>query len=252
MLYEATPAWIALFVTAAAAITRNSSRSSVDRGVAGWSVVVMLLASALVLPGALRARADASVGFQARVPTGDLAGKAHIFVHGSWASRIAARLTEAGMRRDSVETALRRNDICAVDRYARWRALDRRAPTPPPIDFEPLPGSPATLETLLLSPANPVRMAPDGPRDPTCMREARADRFGVIELELLLWQAPPLPGRDVVVVRDLGPAGNALIREAVDGPVFVYVAGDGNGDPRLLDYADGMELLWRGAAGGAR
>jgi hypothetical protein len=155
-----------------------------------------------------------------------------------------------------VETALRRNDVCAVDGYARWRAdLERRDPAPA-LDFERLPGTPPHLEMRLLSEGNAVRVDPSRAVDamgafrPVCAREARADRFGILDLEPLAWRLPPLEGRPVRVARDLGPGGNLPVLDAVEGTPFLLVHRDDAG-PLLLEYAQGMELLWGGAAGAA-
>jgi hypothetical protein len=73
--------------------------------------------------------------------------------------------------------------------------------------------------------------------------------LGVIELEPMLWRAPPI-GRGTIMARDLGPAANAALVETLGLRAYVFVSGDtSGGDPRLLEYRDGMELLWRGAAG---
>jgi hypothetical protein len=242
MLYESTPAWVALFVITAGALAVRPE----GRRVGGW-VVLLALGGALALaPGPVLDAAGRTAASQPDVP--ELEGSAVVFVHGSWASRVGARLVAAGMRRDSVETALRRNDLCAVDRYARWRANGRGTP-PPALDFAALPGSPPGLDTHLLSPGNYARLSAEGPRDASCDREAASDRLGVIELEPMLWRAPPI-GRGTIVARDLGPAANAALVETLGLRAYVFVSGDtSGGDPRLLEYHDGMELLWRGAAG---
>ncbi len=73
-----------------------------------------------------------------------------------------------------------------------------------------------------------------------------ADRFGTLELEFYAWRHPPLPRRPVVVARDLGPAGNLAALTGWEGSAFVLVDG---APPTLLDYSEGMELVWGGAAG---
>ena len=66
----------------------------------------------------------------------------------------------------------------------------------------------------------------------------------MIELEPLLWQAPPLPGRPIVVARDMGPVKNAKLISALRRTPYLYV--DFEGEPRLMEYAAGMELIWGG------
>jgi hypothetical protein len=182
------------------------------------------------------------------VPTGSTA---LVFVHGSWASRVVGRLGAAGMRRDSIETALRRNDICAVDRYARWRVTpeDRRAAEAPELDLRALPGTPPGLIRASLSPGNEVWTTPEALRNETCLREAAADRQGVVDLEPLLWQAPPLPGRVVTVARDMGPEINASVSAALGDPErFVLTPASREAPvPALLGYEEGMRLLWGSA-----
>jgi hypothetical protein len=242
MLYESTPAWVALVVASVFGLTARSNRASL-RSVAAWSAVLTLLGTAALMPSLVAARR-----LSAAPPLPSATTPTLVFAHGSWASRVAARLAATGMRRDSIETALRRNDLCDVDRYARWRAYPA-GPTPPALDLEPHPGSPTDLQTRLLSPGNPVRVSAVGAWDEVCAREATADRFGVIELELLAWRTPASGSAPVRVARDLGPAGNASIPAVAGERRLVYVAGPPGTPPRLLAYREGMELLWRGAAG---
>jgi len=242
MMFESAPAWLALFAIAAVAAFRDpaiTTQARVTRWTIGIAVLGGIAFSPFVMAGARSPNPSA-------LPTID-GDSAIVFVHGSWASRSAARLAAAGMRRDSIETALRRNDICAVDRYARWRAggAAGRAPT---LDFEPLPGTPVTLESRELSPGNLVRVSSDGPHDDACSREARADRFGILELEFLAWQAPPFADRAVIFARDLGPAGNLPVLDSTDRTPWIYIDAGPERGLILLDYAEGMELLWGGAA----
>jgi len=261
MLHESTPAWAALFAAAATDVFHSESSQNQDvrppttaRRLARWSMGVAMVAGVLLAPSAMRVSAPTG----AHVPPPTVAGgDAVVFVHGSWASRVAAKLAATGMRRDSIETALRRNDICAVDRYTRWRTAKQRGGADvmearPPLDLEPLPGTPTSLESRALSPGNLVRVSPGSVHDATCLREARADRLGTLELELLIWRLPPLPGRRVLVARDLGPARNLAILRELARPAYLYVDGADGGAPHLLEYDEGMEVLWGGAAGGAK
>jgi len=249
MLYEAAPAWVALVVFTLADASRSGARA---RGIlsraSGWLVAVSLLGALLTLPSGIRAlRTPAAVVYASTLPPpGDQPGL--IFVHGSWSTRIAARLAAAGMRRDSIETALRRNATCAVDRYTRWRTASGAGPRPE-IDFERRAGKPAGLESWLVSPGNRILVAAADTLDGICQREASSDRLGTVELEPLLWQAPPLEGRALIVARDLGPFANARVLARLGRPRAWVAVDGGEGSPiRLVEYADGMELLWRGAA----
>jgi hypothetical protein len=177
------------------------------------------------------------------MPTGTVDASI-VFVHGSWASRVSARLASTGMRRDSIETALRRNDICVVHGYALARAAGTSPPTE--LDFEALPGTPGSLTLRELSSGNLIRVAPSRVPTASCAREARADRLGSIELEPLLWQAPPLQDVSVMVARDLGPLDNTRLLEDLGRTPYLYV--EIEGVPSLMEYAAGMELLWGAAS----
>jgi hypothetical protein len=247
MLFESTPAWIGLFVAGSAELMKRPWQ----RGLAAWTVALALAAAVVLGPGAV-SRAGRP-GVHPPTPVAAVqadGGRAVVFVHGSWASRVGARLAAEGMRRDSIETALRRNALCSVDRYARSHA-DGVALPPSDLDWEPRPGTPAGLEVRLLGPGNPARFDPAAEADAGCIREAGSDRFGVLDLEPLLWLYPPRQGAPTLVARDLGPVGNARVLEAVEGRAYVYVPASGPGPGALLEYDEGMELLWRGAAGTA-
>jgi hypothetical protein len=210
----------------------------------GWAAALCLIAAPfLAVERGLAYRVPSETAAVERLPDPPVR-PALVFVHGSWSSRSAARLVAAGMRRDSVETALRRNAACQVDAYARWRAAGAHPPAPP-LDLEPRPGPAPGLAFVELSPGNRVAVRPGAPVDSLCTREARSDRLGTLELEPLLWQAPPLPGQKLVVARDLGPKADARALISFPG-LHPYVAVDGGAGrpPRLLEYREGMELLW--------
>jgi predicted outer membrane lipoprotein len=243
MLFESVPAWLALFSVAFSTAWRSPVASTQGR-VARWTLGLTIAGGLAFAPFAFLA-----AGSGPRVVVPDVeGGSAIVFVHGSWASRLGARLSVAGMRRDSIETALRRNDICAVDRYVRWRTSDRDGP-PPALDFRALPGTPLSLQTQVLSPGNLVRTSPTREADATCAREAQSDRFGVLDLEMIAWQSPPLDDRAVIFARDLGPTGNLPTLEATDRTPWIYIDVGADRTPLLLGYSEGMEVLWRGAAG---
>lgn len=243
LLYETAPAWAALWVLAARALGgEGSPLSPRGRVWALWVVVLSLMGGAVAFPSRV-ASVGGGAAATARLPAPP-ASPALIFSHGSWPSRVAARLAAAGMRRDSIETALRRNDLCSVELYASWRTNPGDAP-PPSLDLAPRSGVAPGLTSALVSPGNAVLVRPGREPAPACRREARADRLGSVELEPLLWQAPPLATSDVVVARDLGPAANqAILRAYPDRAVFVLVDGAEGGPPRLLPYDEGMEALW--------
>lgn len=248
MLYEAVPAWIALFAAAAAYLTGQAVTPGRPRRVAAWSVATAAVGALVLIPGVLSSvsRSSEDLAF-ATLPVPPTDEPALVFVHGSWSSRVVARLAAAGMRRDSIETALRRNDICAVDRYARWRASEApdQAAGRPALDLQALPGTPAGLTRTRVSPGNEVWTEPGAPLDDPCARDARADARGTVDLEPLLWQAPPLGGRHLIVARDMGPDTNALVRAASAGrTAYVFAPTEAGEAPVLMEYDEGMRLLW--------
>ena len=243
LLFETAPAWVALFVVAAAALTAPGAAGvSPARRTLAWGLAAAWAGALFLAPA--RALSNAGGGTaEARFPDPP-ATPALVFAHGSWSSRVAARLAAEGMRRDSVETALRRNDLCALDHFAKRRASGL-PPGPQTLDFEPLPGPAPGLVQRFLSPGNAILVRPGATPSPDCLREARADAVGSVELEPLLWQAPPTPGSKVVVARDLGPEENRRVMDAYPGvTAFLLVASADGAPPRYLPYAEGMVRLW--------
>jgi len=245
MLYESVPAWVALSVAAAVGLTTADVVPPRLRRPVGWAIAASVLGAPLLTSTVARA---ASLPTEDPVLTEllrpDADGPKLVFAHGSWSSRVVARLSAVGMRRDSVETALRRNDLCSVDRYARWREAGPTGAAPA-LDLEPLPGTPEGLVRVRLSTGNDAWADTAIPWDPECLHEAAADALGTIELEALAWRAPPLSGRQVVIARDMGPATNARVRETMGTRrTFVYVAGNGAAPSRMLPYDDGIRRLW--------
>jgi len=246
MLFETAPAWVVLMAWAASALMERSAdadpaHSSPLAGISSWSVALGIVGAALLAPPFVMAqRMPESAVAQATLPVVPSDAPALVFVHGSWSSRVSARLAERGMRRDTLETALRRNDLCQVDGFARAEPGSGRA-----LDLAPLPGSPTHLVERQLSQGNTIRVDPTLPPTPSCAREARADRLGVVELEPLLWQAGPGISADILIARDMGPVLNARVIDATGRTPWLY--GDLNGSMRVLEYAEGMELLWGGA-----
>ncbi len=243
LLFETAPAWIALWAIAAGRLTTVGSPLPPRlRRTLGWAAALSLVGGIVLLPGIVAAYGG---GADARLPTPP-DPPALLFVHGSWDSRLSARLASMGMRRDSIETALRRNDVCAVERYTAWRKQSRGdAPT---LDFEALPGTPTHLQARTLSPGNRVLVDPRATPLAVCVRQGESDREGTVELEPLLWQAPPLAGASVVVARDLGPEENRAVRAAYPKYRSWALVDGGPGGPRIADYETTMSTLW-GAGG---
>jgi hypothetical protein len=255
MLYESVPAWVALSVASAAWLVTADVVPSRLRSLVGWAVAASLAGAPLLTASVVGSTASAVERSAAAVlPEPDPGGPALVFAHGSWSSRVVARLSAAGMRRDSVESALRRNDLCSVDRYARWRSTEAslRPTVPPELDVRPLTGSPEGLVRVRLSVGNDAWADPGTPWDAACMREAAADSLGTIELEAFAWRAPPLPGEELVIARDMGPAENERVRAVMgDRRVFVYAPGSGSSPPVLLPYPQGVRRLWGDGGAGA-
>lgn len=254
MLYESAPAWAALTVLAAVGLglprgtLAPPSEEDDDEGVptrSPWALVAMARVMTVVaLAWGLALSLPLRVGSWSLPPEPPLpdvgAAPALVFVHGSWAGREAARLEAAGMRRDSIETALRRNDLCRVHEYARAR---REGEPLPPLDLEARPGSPETLTWVLLSEGNRARVDPAVPWSASCHREAAADREGTVELATVLARRGAAgPDGPVVWVRDLGPEQNAaLIERHPDRAILLWTA-TSEGGPR--PYAAAASDLW--------
>jgi hypothetical protein len=243
MLFESVPAWMALLALACVAAFSRTDERTFTRLIR-WTIVVTMISGLSFAPFVLAGARSPGI----EPPPNVDGGRALVMVHGSWSSRTANRLVATGMRRDSIETALRRNDACTVHQYAQWRSGPMDTPSPA-LNLQPLPGFASELEPRALSPGNVVRIDPSRVPDLSCAREAASDRFGVLELELLSWQAPPLPERDIVFARDLGPAENLSLLMSTTRTPWIYLDAGPDRGMMLLPYDDGIELLWRGAAG---
>ncbi len=248
LLYETGAAWAALWtLTIASALRSDSGLPPTARRVVAWVGILSAIGAVTLLPGRTRSYQPSPQVKSAAVLPDPGAGPSLVFVHGSWSSRVSARLTATGLRRDSVETLLRRNDLCSVDRYARWRSGSGGSEDT--LSTDPLPGPGPGLVSHELSPGNAVLLRPGAALDDGCLREAHSDRLGSVELEPLLWQAPPLDGASLVLARDLGPTVNAAVRDAfAHHRAWVGLDGGPDAPIRILGYREGMELLWGGAA----
>jgi hypothetical protein len=252
MLNETAPAWCLLAVLAgdwavrsapakAPVLANYSPRVLVTVALAG-----ALLAGALVL-GPLRLASyrqqplALEVAAEARAP-------ALVFVHGGWTSRLVMRLAAAGMRLDSVETAIRQNSTCAVHEYASAREAGSALPA---LDLSPrafpLP------QAVTISEGNRIRVLPGEKLSGECARQAAADRLGTLDVTPLLWRGdlPGLAGEGTMFVRDLGPAMNlSMIAAHPERQPYVLMATGTDSGPELTTYAAGMERLWGQTGGG--
>jgi hypothetical protein len=257
MLYETAPAWILLavlgvgraFAALPAEHTFGAIHLSPRAGIAGGAAFSLAVALFWLAP-------QRALGYTthqdsvAAVRTPATVGPALVFVHDGWTARIAMQLAGAGMRLDSIETALRQNPTCDVqmlvdaivagDANARAAALARLELTPRASELPPV---------VQIARGNTMRVAPGALLTPACRRQANADRNGILDLAPLVWRGD-LPGghaRGPLFVRDLGPERNAqLIARMTDRtPLLMYTPTDA-GMPVTREYGVAVDLLWNG------
>lgn len=242
MLFETLPAWALLIAMTAGEALRTTRDGRLGGVLRAGMVAAVAGALFLNLPARL---ASAAVGADRVAQLPDTEAMAAIpdstvvFVHGSWASRVSGRLAQAGIRADSIETVLRRNDLCQVDLVARELILGTsagRRDTLDRLDWAPLPGTPSDLQMVEIGPENRVRVASSGGMPETCLREIRADRMGSLELEAMRWR---FSDRGIVWLRDLGPEFNRVVEGAL-----MLMSTETGARPELVEYQAGIELLW--------
>jgi hypothetical protein len=253
MLFEAAPAWILLAVLAIATLYERSG--PVLRSATAWAVATTLLIGAgAFAPARFRGSAWSAETLARITIPADSARGALVFVHAPWTERVAALLQASGMRNDSIQPILRRNDACRLHEYAVARISARSGPADlPPIDHEQTHRPPAGL-TAVRAPGGAILVREDGATwSRECLRELAADRFGALALAPLLWQGD-LPGLEQgrpLFARDYGPERNEAVRALfATRPAFVLgYASEGEGaGPRLIPYDDAMRLLWEAPA----
>ncbi len=256
MLADVAPAWSLLGGLAIAGLvegTRVSFRPAAGQDArSAWSprAFAVTVFTVAILSGVVWF-APASLASHAQPPSPALAATARaetpalVFVHGDWRSRIAMRLAAAGMRLDSVETAIRQNPTCTVQRYldgtARRNELDF---TPRATAIQPHTG---------VSPGS--RIIPSRAMPPACQREIAADARGTVEVATLYWKSdlPEVNADGVMFVRDLGPEENArFMAMHPERRVYALLTRAPDALPELVPFADGMTMLWRSAAGKER
>jgi hypothetical protein len=248
MLFEAGPAWILLAVLAVAHAFRRirpELRPALVFGVAATLVVAAPLAVTRIRSQAW----DAETLSRITVPPGGEGSL--VFVHAPWDERIASTLQAAGMRNDSIQPILRRNDTCALHLYAVSRVAGARGADLPPIDLEQTNAPGASLRAVQLPGGTRAWLRAGAQWRPACAREAAADRLGSIALAPLLWQGdlPGLEGGQPMFVRDHGPERNRAVLAAYPErrpQVWGYASPDGS--PMLMPYERGMALLWGNGA----
>ena len=229
----------------------GSLRSIAPRAVALWTLILALGGPVFLVPARLGANAwDPATRARMVPPRLDPADTtpALVFVHGSWPERVSARLQASGMRFDSLEVAMRRNDVCRVDRYARNRMAGR---TLPDLDFSPRPGMAPGLREVEAPGGYRIRVDPTTDMSETCLRELRADRRGTVPLDPLLWQGDlaGAEGDRPVFVRDMGPELNERTLAAwPDRVQYLWVPPRPGEAPDPRPYREGVEELWGDAS----
>lgn len=249
MLFEAAPAWMSLAVLAVQDLWERAApplRAGVE-----WAVVLALLVAGIGLaPRRLAGNAWteetlARIELPEPVPEGAL-----VFVHASWPERVASMLQATGMRNDSIQAMIRRNDTCDLHLFALWRLGGPGAPpAPPEVDTEQVAEQRTGLEPVQAPGGAVLNRARGSAWTAECARQVSADRAGSVALAPLLWQGD-LPGLEEgrpLFVRDYGPERNGAVRAAFPARapwVFAYPDGADGSRPALLPYDQAMDLLW--------
>ncbi len=258
MMFEAAPAWVLLGVIGIGLALRSGNAGL--RAATGAAVVVSLVVGAWAFVPVRFAGNSWSPETLARISvpqTPESIEPALIFVHASWHERVAGRFQAAGMRNDTLQALIRRNDICALDRYARTRRGQQPRGLGGALDASVDKTQTSELRAGLTPVVTPggvrVPKLADMTWTPECEREINADRFGAVSLAPLLWQGA-LPGLDddgsdpagrPLFARDFGPEGNAaVVRRFSRRTAWVFTPVSPDSPPRLLPYEEGMALLW--------
>jgi hypothetical protein len=256
MLFEASPAWMLLAVLAVSHALEGAGPRA-RAGIGAASAAALLVAVPLSITRVAAERWDDET--LARIVVPAAADGALVFVHAPWDERIASMLQTAGMRNDSIQPILRRNDTCALHLYAVSRldassageAAPHRVPLDPlAIDLAQTHEPPVRATPALLEGGTRIWREVDRPWPDACAREAAADRLGAVALAPLLWQGdlPGLESGRPLFVRDYGPERNRAVLEAFPDRrplVFGYEAASAR--PVLLPYDRAMTLVWRAA-----
>lgn len=247
MLADTGTLWVLLVVMAVAGLIARvpsdwmiANRYS-GRSFAVGAVTASLLLGVLVLtPSRLFSYAPPS-DVQALLRAPRIERPALVFVHGGWTSRINARLAAAGMRLDSIETALRQNGTCSVHHFA----LQYAAGHTPAVRLDFAPRAEKLPQSLEISPGNRIRVQQNERIDAECVQQAAADKAGVVDVAPYIWQGD-LPGLAVaggLFVRDMGPADNARLI-AANADRVPLMLDEREGRLHLLSYEDGMRARW--------
>lgn len=244
MLSESAPAWILLAVLAVAHAHRAAS-PTLRMGL--WTGVVTAgLMTLAFLPGRVRSLAwPEETLSRITLPEGGADG-ALVFVHTSWDERIASQLQATGIRNDSIQPILRRNDFCRLQEYAQARLGGVTGASLPAIDLQQTSAEQPGMIGLR-QPGAPVVWRGEGVEwSEQCVLEMSSDRYGAVALAPLLWQGdlPGLERGSPMFVRDFGPAKNEALRALYPEREPMVWAYPPSGRPVLLEYAAAMAMLW--------
>ena len=256
MLTEFAPAWIGLSVVSVhrlLARAPDSMRGTKFAPSAAGTALVAAAAAAFLVMAPQRVWSYGGEwlpGF--RVPVPPAPANSIVFVHGAWEQRIMSRLGSQGVRLDHVETAMRQNPTCLVQRHLTGleapATFGAGQPGLAALDLEP--SATEYLPRMLVARDARVRVDTTTTLDPACVPEVRADRFGAIDASFILWlgDLPGIEDGKPMFARDLGPAMNRrLLGRFPDRSAWMYGYFDEGAAPRLVPYAQGEALLW-GAA----
>lgn len=243
MLNEYGVLWCVIAVVAAASLvydapvhTRLFGRYSPQNFLVG--VFAAGFAGALLL-APQRLRSYAAPRSQSFDAASAAAGRL-VFVHGGWGERVAMQLAARGWRLDEVETAMRQNSTCSVQ-----RVLDGAAPRSA---LDLVPRATALPRRVEVPRGNPVRVVDGEEWTASCAAQIASDGAGTIDPSTLFWRGA-LPGvkpgarSAPLFARDLGPALNQTLASSNDD-ARVLMRGPA-GEPKLVSYEEGMRQLWK-------
>lgn len=245
LLFEAVPAWLLLAAIAVRELHRHLDPAA--RVGVRWSVATTLLV-ALIAFGPLRLRSEVwSEETLSRITLPDSTAEGMlVFVHAGWDERTAAMLQASGMRNDSIQSILRRNDSCRLHEYALARLGGAASADLPAIDVTQTAERPPELVALRSLGGSVVWRGEGIEWSQACVRELSADRYGAIALAPLLWQGdlPGLERGEPMFVRDYGWERNDVVRAHFPGRQAAVWAYPPSGRPVLLEYEPAMATLW--------
>jgi hypothetical protein len=247
MLFEASPAWLLLAVLAVAHALQRSG-PVVRMGIGAATAATLLVAAPFAITRVASLRWSEDTRSRIAMPIGS--DGALVFVHASWDERIASMLQATGMRNDSIQPILRRNDTCALHLYAVARLEGARDSALPGIDVAQTHAPPERARAASLEGGTRIWREPGQEWPEACVLEAVADRFGSLALAPLLWQGdlPGLESGRPMFVRDFGPVRNRAVLAAFPDRRPLVLGYSSRGDtPSLLPYDDAMARLWGGA-----